>query len=153
MGDRNRVFISYSHKDVKWFDAVREQMAVLQAEGRLSMCDDTQLAVGEDWAAQLNEMMLTARLGMLLISAPFLASKFVREQEVPQIFDRHEQGGMKIYPLLVRPCPWKEVPWLARLQLRPQDARRQAKPLSAFEGAARDQVLVDVATEVATLLG
>ena len=59
---------------------------------------------------------------------------------------------MTIYPLLVEPCPWQHVEWLAKLQLRPQDAKRRAKPLASFEGAARKQKLADVASEIAGLV-
>jgi hypothetical protein len=149
MTDRNRLFISYSHEDTKWLNAIKAQLAVLEAEGLVSTCEDTQLKVGEGWYQQLHEMMLSARLGLLLISAPFLSSTFVREQEVPRLFDRHEEGGMKIYPLLVRPCPWEHVVWL---QLRPQDAKGRAKPLSSFVRADREQVLADVANEIAGLV-
>ena len=152
MGDRNRLFISYSHDDTKWLQAITEQLAVLQAEGLVSLCDDSKLRVGEGWFEQLHEMMLSARLGLLLISAPFLSSEFVRRQEIPRLFDRHEEGGMKIYPLLVEPCPWENVAWLARLQLRPQDAKRRAKALSTFQGAARKQKIADVANEIAALV-
>ena len=124
MGDRNRLFISYSHKDTKWLEAITEQLAALQHEGLVSLCEDSQLGVGEDWHQQLNEQMLSARLGLLLVSATFLTSKFVRAEEIPRLFARHEEGGMKIYPLLVEPCPWQRVAWLAKLQLRPQDAKR-----------------------------
>jgi len=152
MGDRNRVFISYSHEDTKWLSAIKSQLAVLEAEGLLSVCEDTQLEVGEDWYRQLNNVMLSARLGLLLISASFLSSKFVRAEEIPRLFEQHEQGGMKIYPLLVRPCPWERVAWLAKLQLRPQDTKRRAKALSTFGGATREQKLVDVANEIADLV-
>ncbi|HUG21188.1 toll/interleukin-1 receptor domain-containing protein [Piscinibacter sp.] len=152
MGDRNRLFISYSHDDTKWLQAITEQLAVLQAEGLVSLCDDSKLRVGEGWFEQLHEMMLSARLGLLLISAPFLSSEFVRRQEIPRLFDRHEEGGMKIYPLLVEPCPWENVAWLARLQLRPQDAKRRAKALSTFQGAARKQKIADVANEIAAMV-
>ena len=152
MGDRNRLFISYSHEDTKWLEAVTEQLAVLEAEGLVSLCEDSQLRVGEGWYQQLNEMMLGARLGLLLVSATFLTSKFVREEEIPRLFDRHEEGGMKIYPLLVQPCPWERVAWLAKLELRPQDSKRRVKALSAFDGSARKQKLVDIANEIAGLV-
>lgn len=152
MSDRDKVFISYSHEDIKWLNAIKQQLSVLEAEGLVSLCEDSQLEVGEDWYQQLNDMMLSARLGLLLISAPFLSSRFVRGEEIPRLFARHEEGGMKIYPLLVRPCPWERVAWLAKLQLRPQDAKRRAKALSAFGGAAREQILVDVANEIAHLV-
>lgn len=151
-GERSKVFISYSHEDTKWLNAIKEQLAVLEAEGLVSICEDTQLEVGEDWYQQLNEMMLSARLGLLLISAPFLSSKFVRDEEIPRLFAQHQQGGMRIYPLLVRPCPWERVAWVAKLQLRPQDAKRRAKAISTFEGPAREQILVDVANEIAGLV-
>jgi hypothetical protein len=150
MSDRGKVFISYSHEDTKWLKAIKQQLAVLEAEGLVSLCEDTQLEVGEDWYQQLNEKMLNARLGLLLISAPFLSSKFIREEEIRRLFTQHQEGGMKIYPLLVRPCPWERVAWLAKLQLRPQDGKRRAKALSIFEGAAREQILVDVANEIAS---
>lgn len=130
MNNRNKLFISYSHQDIKWLNAITEQFAVLESEGLVSLCEDSQLKVGENWVQQLNDMMLDARLGLLLISAPFLISKFVREQEIPRLFARHGEGGMKIYPLLVRPCPWEQVEWLAQLQLRPQDPK--AAPQSAL---------------------
>ena len=152
MGDRRKLFISYSHEDARWLTAIKEQLAVLEAEGLLTICDDSQLEVGEDWFAQLHEQLLSARLGLLLVSAPFLSSKFVRREEIPQLLQRHADGGMRIYPLLVRPCPWEQVQWLARLQLRPQDARRRPKPVIAFEGAARQQVLANVTNEIAELI-
>lgn len=152
MDARNRLFISYSHEDTKWLNAIKQQLAVLEGEGLVSLCEDTQLAVGENWFQQLHEMMLSARLGLLLISAPFLTSKFVRKDEVPRLFEQHEAAGMQIYPLLVRPCPWQHVAWLAKLQLRPQDSKGRAKPLSAFEGAVREQILADVANEIAGLV-
>ena len=152
MGDRRKVFISYSHEDTRWLLAIKQQLAVLEAEGLLSICEDSQLEVGEAWFEKLNDLMLSAKLGLLLVSAPFLTSKFVRREEIPRLFDKHGEGGMHIYPLLVRPCPWQQVGWLKRLQLRPQDSNRKPRPLSAFVGAAREQILVDVANEIASKL-
>jgi hypothetical protein len=148
MSQRERLFISYSHEDKRWLACVREQLAVLEREGLIDVFEDTRIGAGEDWFGRLHEEMLRAMVGVLLISAPFLTSAFIREQEIPTLFAKHEQGGMKIYPLLVRPCPWQQVKWLARLQIRPLGA----KPISTLRGAAREQVLADVATEIAGLV-
>jgi hypothetical protein len=129
-----------------------EPLAVLEREGLVDVFADTQLQVGEKWRQRLDAEMLRARVGLLLVSAPFLSSAFVRDEEVPRILDRHAGGGMLICPLLVRPCPWKHVQWLAQLQLRPQDAKQRPKAVSAFRGAARDQVLTDIADEIAALV-
>jgi hypothetical protein len=108
--------------------------------------------VGEDWQQQLSEMMLRARLALLLISPSFLTSKFVREEEIPHLFAQHEKGGMRIYPLLVTPCTWQNVAWLQKLEMRPQDEKRRTRAVSAFKGAAREQQLVDLANEIAGLV-
>ena len=152
MDGRDKVFISYSHEDARWLREIKQQLAVFEAEGFLSTCEDTQLEVGVAWYDELDKAMLTAKLGLLLISSPFLSSPFIRREEIPRLFSQHEEAGMKVYPLLVRPCPWEQVQWLKRLQLRPQDSKHRVKPVSAFTGAAREQVLVNVANEIAELL-
>ena len=148
MTQRERVFISYSHKDEEWLERVREQLAVLEREGLIDVFADTGIGAGEDWFDRLHREMLSARLGVLLVSAPFLSSAFIRDEEIPRLFDKHAAGGMKIYPLLIRPCPWTKVKWLSALQVRPRDAR----PVSTLRGASRDQALADVAEEIAGLV-
>ena len=148
MAQRERVFISYSHKDADWLERVREQLAVLEREGLIDVFADTRIGAGEDWYARLHEEMLKARLSVLLVSAPFLSSAFISAEEIPRLFDTHAEGGMKIYPLLIRPCAWTQVKWLSRLQVRPRDAR----PVSSLRGASREQALADVAEEIAALV-
>lgn len=108
----------------------------------------SQIGAGEGWFARLHAEMLEAKVGLLLVSAPFLTSAFILDEEVPRLFDKHGEAGMIIYPLLVRPCPWRRVKWLSRLQLRPPNA----KPLSLLRGANREQALATVADEIATLV-
>lgn len=83
------------------------------------------------------------------MSAPFLTSAFIQDEEIPLLFDRHAEDGMKIYPILIRACSWKRNKWLAGLQLRPPNA----KPISKLTPAARDQVLADIVDEIALLVG
>lgn len=51
-------------------------------------------------------------------------------------------------PILVRPCPWEEVPWLASMQIRPLHAR----PLSAGNKHQIETELTAIAKEIAALL-
>lgn len=147
MSDRNKIFISYCHDDERWRKRLVSHLAVLAMEGILDLWDDRKLGAGDDWYARIHEQMRSARIAVLLVSSAFLTSKFIREEEVPKLFDRHEQGGMTVYPLLVRPCPWQEVAWLARMQLRPLEGR----PLASFKGAKVDEVLVEVAREIGAM--
>ena len=129
-------------------ERVREQLAVLEREGLIDLFEDTQIRVGEEWVARLDHEMAQAKLALLLVSAPFLTSTFIREKEVPRLFRRHQKGGMVIYPLLIRACAWQEVKWLAKLQIRPADS----KPVAAKRGPSREECLASVAREIASAL-
>jgi hypothetical protein len=148
MPNRHRLFVSYSHEDKRWFKQVRTQLRVLERAGLVDVFDDTRIQPGEDWHARLNEEMQQAKVGVLLVSASFLNSDFIHAKEIPNLFHKHEQEGMIIYPLLLRPCPWQEVDWLSKIQIRPQGA----KALSLYPGPSREQVLAEVAREIAAML-
>jgi hypothetical protein len=144
---RTKVFVSYSHQDERWRERIVGQLAVLAEEGLIELCNDRQIGAGDAWFEEIHEQMLRARIALLLVSSSFLTSRFIRDEEVPKLFARHEQAGMRIYPLLLRPCPWQVVPWLAKMQLRPRDA----KPLSSFRGAKGEEVMASIALEIASL--
>ena len=78
-----------------------------------------------------------------LLSSP-LKSKC---RDGSKLFDKHHEGGMTLFPLVVKPCAWQEVPWLAGLQLRPPEG----KAVSLLRGAKRDEALSIVAREVAAI--
>ena len=144
---RSKVIISYSHADERWRKHVVAHLGVLEQAGVLELWDDRKVLPGEDRLGRMDREMLSARVAVLLLSADFLRSEFIVDREVPRLFERHEQAGMTMYPLLIRACSWKSVNWLARMQLRPKDA----KPLSISRKPKVDQLLADVASEIAEL--
>jgi TIR domain len=144
---RTKVFISYAHKDDRWRERVVEQLGVLTKQGLLDLWDDRKIGAGDAWFDQIHEHMLSAKVALLLISSSFLTSDFILAHEVPKLFDRYKESGMHIYPLLIRPCAWQEVAWLARMQMRPPEA----KALSSYRRAKIEELLASVAREVAGL--
>jgi hypothetical protein len=92
--------------------------------------------------------MEAADVAVLLVSADFLTSSFILREEVARLLTRRQQGGFPIVPILVRPCPWEEVPWLASMQIRPLDAR----PLSAGNEHQIETELTAIVEEIAALL-
>src|SRR5262245_44889847 len=89
--------------------------------------------------------METAHVAVLLVSAHFLTSSFILQEEVSRLLTRRQQEGLPIVPILVTPCPWRRVPWMARMQLRPLDAR----PLSAGNDYQIETDLTAIAEEIA----
>ncbi len=142
------VFISYSHKDEAWKDRLVTQLGVLNQEGLLDLWNDRRIDAGEDWYQEIEEAMNKASVAMLLISADFLTSKFILSEEVPHLLERRDKGGLRIFPVIIRPCPWDDVKWLARMQLRPKDG----KPLSTKKKYQVETDLASIAREVATII-
>lgn len=93
MARRKRVFIGYSHEDREWLQRIREQLAVLEREGLIYVFTDKEIGAGEDWFARLHEEMLKAKVALLLVSAPFLTSAFIHDEEIPRLFDKHAESG------------------------------------------------------------
>jgi hypothetical protein len=145
---RNKVFISYSHDDERWRKRLSLHLSVLVQQKLVELWDDAKISPGTPWLAEINEQMRSARVALLLISPSFLTSEFILRHEVPTLFERHEASGTTIYPLLVRQCAWREVAWLSRLQMRPQ----AAKPVASFRGSRIDEILTDVALELAQIV-
>lgn len=113
------VFISYSHADTKWKDRLVKQLGVLDQQGLLEVWEDRLIGAGQDWYKEIQKAMAGARVAILLISANFLTSKFILQEEVPKLLQRREQEGMTVVPVLLSDCVWEVVPWLAPMQMRP----------------------------------
>jgi tetratricopeptide (TPR) repeat protein len=144
-----KVFISYSHVDEKrWKNRLQKHLKVLERHGSLRFWDDRRIAAGQEWRAEIKAALDSADAAILLISTDFLGSNFMNDEEVPVILQRRISDGMKVFPLIVRSCPWRKVPWLEPLQARPIDG----KPLAQFRGDDVDQILSELVSEIEALL-
>lgn len=142
------VFISYSHKDESWKDRLVSHLGVLQHESILDMWDDRRIVAGEDWYQEIQDAIDAASAAILLVSADFLTSKFILDEEVPRIMERREKEGLRIFPVILKPCAWKYVKWLARMNLRPRDGR----PILGGSDFQIETDLAAIAEEVAAII-
>ena len=121
------VFISYSHKDEEWKNRLRPHLKVLEQVGRITIWDDRQIDAGAEWYDEIKHVMEQAAVAVCLISADYLASDFCVKEEIPYLLERRTRDGMKLIPVLLRPCPWKAVPWLKAIQMLPRDGKSVSK--------------------------
>jgi hypothetical protein len=143
------IFISYSHKDRKYKDALLQQLRVLEgAEIVEDVWTDDTITAGEDWEAHINRAIADAQVAIFLISADSLNSPFIRAKEIPELLRRRESEGLLVIPVVARPCAWKTVSWLRSMQVRPIDG----KPLSRDGDLHLDEDLALLADEIARLL-
>src|SRR3954465_4853635 len=142
------VFSSYSHQDEKWKDKLVKQLGVLEKEGLLAVWNDRLIGGGGKWYAEIQAAMEDAEVALLLISADFLNSGFILEKEVPALLKRREEQGLRVIPVIVKECPWRQVEWLSPLNARPRDG----KALEEWPSKRVNGVLSSIAVEVLTHL-
>jgi hypothetical protein len=141
--DRN-VFVSYCHADAAWLERTKVHLRPLVRRGTLSLWDDTKISPGQAWREEVAAALARARVAVLLVSADFLASDFVINNELPPLLHRASGGGVLILPVLIGPCLFSEHEELARYQcVNPPD-----KPLSLISSPDAETVLVALARSV-----
>lgn len=100
-----QIFISYSHADRKWLDRLKTHLRVLEKEGLVfDLWDDTRLRTGDNWKHEIEQSLNNSSIAILLVSTDFLASDFVRKEEIPALLKNAFDKGTKILPMVVSPC-------------------------------------------------
>lgn len=107
---RNKLFISYSHKDVEFLDALLEQLKPLERAGLLSKWSDKDIVPGSKRLDEILAALASTKVAVLLVTASFLASDFIHEHELGLLLKEAEAGGVRILWIPVRACLWKASP-------------------------------------------
>ncbi len=89
-----------------------EMLKPLVRERRLEVWSDERVVTGYDWRPQLAEAIARSRAALLLVSPSFLASDFIMDQELPALIGH----GVRLVPVLVRPCLWQQISVLEGVQ-------------------------------------
>lgn len=161
------IFISYAHKDNEnadpakcWLDRLREQLEPLVQQGQIAVCSDQDIGLGDDWHSHIQQHLNNARAALLLVSPAFLASQYIRNSELPVLLRNAKQLGVRIIPIILRPCLFTESKFkypdprvgpqeftLASLQ----SAGSPSKALSEMSEGEQDRALLKVAQTLARL--
>jgi len=110
------VFISYSHKDKKFKNRLMTHLGAFRKENRIDLWHDKMIGVGEDWRMEIGNALKRADAAILLVSADFLDSEFICDTEVPLFLERRAKEGLRMIPVIIKPCAWEKVSWLSEIQ-------------------------------------
>jgi hypothetical protein len=120
---RPLVFISYSHKDEEWKDHLLRHLGIAQKQELFDVWDDRRIEGGEDWFDAITNAIDAGCIGILLVSTNSLTSDFILKEEVTRLLDKRDARKLRLYPIIIKPCNWKAVEWLKKMNLRPVDGR------------------------------
>lgn len=101
---RQSVFISYSHCDREYLDRLLVHLRPLEKEGMIDLWVDTRIRPGDRWKKEIEKALARATVAVLLVSADFLASDFITDNELPPLLRNAEEKGTRIIPLILKPC-------------------------------------------------
>jgi hypothetical protein len=147
LSGRHPLFISYSRKDEPEKDQLVTHLRVLEKVGLVEVWSDDRIAPGAGWEAEIAHAMSRARVSVLLVSADALTSDFITGHEIPALLGRREREGLVVIPVIAKPCAWKNVDWLSRINVLPRGG-------GPVWGGSKDpdSTLALVAEEVATVV-
>ena len=101
------LFISYSHAENKaheWVERLKGFLDGVQETLPLSVWSDKDIAPGEEWRRKIEAAISQAGAAVLLVGRDFLASKFIKTEELPPLLRAHGKGALRLYILVVTHC-------------------------------------------------
>jgi hypothetical protein len=116
----------------------------LEREGLLSVWDDQQIRPGSLWDSEIRAALESAQVAVLLISADFLASEFIMNDELPNLLAMAKRKGTVIMPVILSSSRFQQVPTLSRFQaVNPPE-----RPLALLPSPRREEWFAKIAREI-----
>jgi len=145
---RNQVFISYSHDDKHWLERLKVHLKPLERDYDIGIWDDRKISAGADWNEEIEKAIRSAKVALLIISADFLASDFIVNNELPPLLDAAENEGAVILPLIVSPSRFTSTKTLSQFQA----INDPFNPLINLPKGEQEAVLVKVSEAIEIVL-
>jgi hypothetical protein len=101
-----------------------------------------------DWFRQINEEISRADVGVLFVSADYLASEWITAHELPTLFKAGEEKGLRILWVAVSPSLYSET---AVSQF--QALNDPSKPLETLNRGQREAVISQALRRIAEVAG
>lgn len=123
-----KIFFSYSKHDRTHLDELLIFLAPLTHKGLIQTWNDHDLLAGEEWDNTIQQQLTTADIIILLVSARFLATKYIWEVEITKAMQKHNTGEAKVIPIILNHCDWTDTPF-SKLNALP----RKATPIADYD--------------------
>ena len=140
--NRTKVFISYSHKDDKYLEGFMPHLRSYERNKQIDVWVDTKINPGAEWKLEIKDALVSAAVAVLLVSVDFLDSQFIRDNELPHLLSSAEKEGLKILPVILRPCLLPES--LSRFQA----INPPSLPVAKMKGYQREELWVKVGNAI-----
>lgn len=143
-----RVFVSYSHKDAYWMDAL---MPLLRFPGvRVKPWNDKEIKPGLRWDEEIKRALAEMDVFVPLVSVNFAVSDYIDKVECFIAKERHKNGEIEVVPVLVYDPGEDECGWLMELQRVPPGAKSWVDVFEEFQ--LHDRALTPIRDGIKTVV-
>lgn len=132
------IFYCYASEDSELRNELDKQLKPLIRQYRLHVREKSEISPGREWESEVQAMLDTAHIILLLVSPDFMTSASIYDKEMPRAIERHKAGSASVIPVLLRPVDWQAAPF-SHLPVLPHGA----VPVTMWPN--RDQAFLDVA--------
>ncbi|TDP59289.1 toll/interleukin-1 receptor domain-containing protein [Flavobacterium dankookense] len=146
--DLKTVFVSYSHKDFKYLERIQIHLRPLERKSLIQLWSDTSIKSGEKWKKEIEDALNKSSIALILISADFLASEFIINNELQPLLKAAEDKGTLIIPLVVKPCRFTREPSISQFQ----SANDPSTPLCNMTEYDQELIYEKVASRIELIL-
>ena len=147
--NKKSAFISYSHKDKVYLDRLMVHLKPLAKKGLIDIWVDTKINTGNQWKVEIEKALEKSSISILLVSADFMASDFIVDNELPPLLSKAEVNGTQILPVIISPCRFSREPTLNRFQA----ANSPSEPLSSMSEDEKEKIFDNLANDIENSLG
>ena len=143
---RDKVFISYSHKDKRLFNEFKTMLAPAIRKGIVDIWDDGQISPGTKWKDEIKAALSSAKVAVLFVSQHFLASDFIANHELPPLLKAAQDEGVVVFWVYLSSCLYEQTEIAAY-----QAAHDLSKPLDRLDRPTRQAVISEVSAKLIRL--
>ena len=141
---RKKVFISYSHKDAEWLERLRIHLMPLERDYDIDVWDDSKISPGLNWREEIKKAVESAKVAVLLVSADFLASKFIAEDELPPLLRAAKEQGATILSVILSPSRFNSTISLSQFQA----VNHPSNPIIKMPRGEQEEIFVQVSEAI-----
>lgn len=123
-----KLFYSYSHKDERFREALEKTLSLLKRRDHLTDWSDRKILPGQPIGSAIRRQIDSADVVVFLLSPDFLSSDAcLAEWQRSRAADTTDRLQFRV-PIILRPCPWKELLGHDDIKALPVDGR----PISRY---------------------
>ena len=139
---RTEVFVSYSHKDIKFRIELDKHLSGLRKHKRIGWWTDDKLVGGDKWYNEIMDALSRAKVFILLVSVDFIDSDFICNEELPKIVTAKEEEDAELLWVRVRDCDYEST------LLKDYQATYFRPPLKQRKPVERDTIYTELVKRI-----